>query len=146
MEVDNTLAEIIMEVQKRTKEKFNIDITFEETVEIIDVQITATAFGFARNLPIYWKGFLKFIWTNRRARNLESKDLFNTIFDKNNNLSPKELEYYTYLARVTTLKSYKQLEALGIHSKALTVKEVKSIPSNSTRFKNFKPLVKNRKP
>jgi hypothetical protein len=57
MRIDNTLAEIIVEVQKQLKDKYNKDLTFDEIVDIVDIQLSATAFGFARNIPIYWKGF-----------------------------------------------------------------------------------------
>ena len=142
MRIDNTLAEIIVEVQKQLKDKYNKDLTFDEVVDIVDIQLSATAFGFARNIPIYWKGFLKFIWTNRRERNKEKNDLFRTVLDEDNNLSPKDREYFHYLARVSSHINYKTLERLGVNGKALTVDEVKAIPSNSPHFLNFKVLVK----
>lgn len=145
MHIDNTLAEIIVEIQKRTKDRYNTDVTFEQVAEIINVQMTATAFGFARDIPIYWKGFLKFIWTNRRERARYKKDLFGTVLDENNNLSPKEREHYHYLARVNAHSKYKELEKLGINSKALTAEEVLNTPSNSIHFINFKMLIKKRK-
>lgn len=145
MQIDNTLAEIIVEVQKRTKEKYNKDLTFDNIVDIVDIQLSATAFGFARNIPIYWKGFLKFVWTNRRERNKEKNELFRTVLDENNNLSPKDREYYHYLARVSSNINYKTLERLGVNAKALTVDEVKAIPSNSPHFLNFKVLVKKKR-
>lgn len=145
MEVDNTIAEIIVEIQKRTKDKYNVDLTFDQVVEIVDVQFNATAFGFARNVPVYWKGFLKFIWTNRRVRNIEKKKLFASISDANNNLTDKEKDYYHYLARVASHISYKELEALGIRAKALSAVEVKAIPSNTPHFRTFTSLIKKRK-
>ena len=113
-----------------------------QVVDIVDIQLSATAFGFARNIPIYWKGFLKFIWTNRRERNKEKNDLFRTVLDEDNNLSPKDREYFHYLARVSSHINYKTLERLGVNAKALTVDEVKAIPSNSPHFLNFKVLIK----
>lgn len=145
MQIDNTLAEIIVEIQKRVKDKYDKDITFDRVVDIIDIQLSATAFGFARNLPIYWKGFLKFIWTNRRERCKEKNELFKAVLDENNNLSDKDREYYHYLARVSSHINYKKLEKLGVNSKALTVDEVKAVPSNSPHFLNFKVLVKKKK-
>ena len=145
MEVDNTIAEIVVEIQKRTKAKYNIDLTFEQVVEIINIQFTSTAFGFARNIPVYWKGFLKFIWTNRRRRNIEKRKLFNSISDINNNLTDKEKDYYHYLARVASKISYKELEALGVRAKALSAIEVKAIPSNSPHFRTFTSILKKRK-
>ena len=142
MRIDNTLAEIIVEVQKQLKAKYNKDLNFDEVVDIVDIQLSATAFGFARNIPIYWKGFLKFIWTNRRERNKEKNDLFRTVLDEDNNLSPKDREYFHYLARVSSHINYKTLERLGVNAKALTVDEVKAIPSNSPHFLNFKVLIK----
>ena len=142
MRIDNTLAEIIVEVQKQLQDKYNKDLTFDEVVDIVDIQLSATAFGFARNIPIYWKGFLKFIWTNRRERNKEKNDLFRTVLDEDNNLSPKDREYFHYLARVSSHINYKTLERLGVNAKALTVDEVKAIPSNSPHFLNFKVLIK----
>ena len=142
MRIDNTLAEIIVEVQKQLKDKYNKDLTFDEVVDIVDIQLSATAFGFARNIPIYWKGFLKFIWTNKRERNKEKNDLFRTVLEEDNNLSPKDREYFHYLARVSSHINYKTLERLGVNAKALTVDEVKAIPSNSPHFLNFKVLVK----
>ena len=53
MRIDNTLAEIIVEVQKQLKDKYNKDLTFDEVVDIVDIQLSATAFGFARNIPNY---------------------------------------------------------------------------------------------
>jgi hypothetical protein len=145
MQVDNTIAEIVVEIQKRTKAKYNVDVTFDEVVEMLDIQFTATAFGFARNIPIYWKGFLKFIWTNRRERAKYKKELFGKVLDENNNLTDKERKYYHYLARVNAHTLYKDLEKLGVNSKALSGEEVKVLPSNSIHFTNFKPLTKNRK-
>ncbi len=145
MEVDNTLAAIIVEIQKRLKAKYNKDLTFEQVVEIVDIQFISTAFGFARNIPVYWKGFLKFIWTNRRVRNIEKKKLFNTVSDINNNLTEKEKEYYHYLTRVVSHSAYKELESLGIRAKALTAIEVKAIPSNSPHFRTFTSILKKKK-
>lgn len=145
MQIDNTLAEIIVEVQKKLKEKYNKDLDFDEVVDVIDIQMAATAFGFARNVTIYWKGFLKFIWTDRRARVRENKELFEVILDENNNLSPKDKEYFHYLARVSANINHKKLETLGINAKALSTEEVKAIPSNSVHFLKFKVLVKKKK-
>ena len=36
MRIDNTLAEIIVEVQKQLKDKYNKDLTFDEVVDIVD--------------------------------------------------------------------------------------------------------------
>lgn len=44
MRIDNTLAEIIVEVQKQLKDKYNKDLTFDEVVDIVDIQLSATAF------------------------------------------------------------------------------------------------------
>jgi len=143
VEVDNVLAEIIVEIQKRLKAKYNTDITFEQVVDIINIQFTATAFGFARNIPVYWKGFLKFIWTNRRERNKEKRELFGTV--SNGNLTPEEREYYHYLARVVSHSNYKELEKLGVNAKALSAVQVKAIPSNSPHYRNFTSILKKRK-
>ena len=145
MQIDNTLAEIIVEIQKRLKEKYNKDLSFDEVVDVINIQLSATAFGFARNIPIYWKGFLKFIWTDRRARNRENRELFKVVLDEDNNLSPKDREHFHYLARVSANINYKKLETLGINAKALSTEEVKAIPSNSAHFLNFKVLVKKKR-
>jgi len=141
MEIDNTIAEIIVEIQKRFNTKYNKDLTFEQVVEIVNIQFTSTAFGFARNIPVYWKGFLKFIWTNRRERNKDKQKLFANVLDVNNNLSDKEREYYHYLARVVAHSSYKELEALSLKAKALTSEEVKAIPTKTPHFRVFKSIL-----
>lgn len=141
MQLDNVLAEIIVEVQKRTKAKYDIDITFDQVVEMVNVQMTATVYGYARNITIYWKGFLKFIWTNRRERAKYKKDLFGTVLDKNNNLTPEEREYFHYLARVNAHVLFKELQTLAVNSKALTGEEVIALPTNTPAFRNFTLLV-----
>ena len=141
MIVDNTIADIITTIQKEVKQKFDIDLDFEQVLEVINIQMTATAFGFARNIPIYWRGFLKFIWTNRRQRNKDKKELFSKVSDPNNNLTTEERAYYNYLAKIVAHSSYKELEALNIRAKGLSAKEVNNIPSNSNKFKVFKSLL-----
>ena len=145
MIIDNTLNDIIIEIQNKVKTKYNIDLTTEQVVEIIDVQLSATVFGFARNVPIYWKGFLKFIHTNRRERAKEKKELFDNILDKDNNLTDKERAYYYYLARATSHAKFKELQTLGINAKALSVDELKATPTKSIHFKNFQLLLQKKK-
>lgn len=57
----------------------------------------------------------------------KKNDLFRTVLDEDNNLSPKDREYFHYLARVSSHINYKTLERLGVNAKALTVDEVKAI-------------------
>lgn len=145
MVLDNVLAEIIVQTQKELKAKYDIDLTFDEVVDIIDIQLTATSFAFSRNVSIYWKGFLKFIWTDRRNRSAYKKELFGSIADKELNLTDKEREYYHYLARVEANNKYKDLESFHSKTKTLTAQEVKSLPTKSLHFFNFKPLLLSRK-
>jgi hypothetical protein len=145
MILDNVLAEIITQTQKELKAKYDIELPFEEVVDIIDIQLTATSFAFSRNVSIYWKGFLKFIWTDRRNRATYKKELFSTVADKELNLTDKEREYYHYLARVEANSKYKELESFHSKTKPLTAEEVKNLPTKSLHFFNFKPLLVNRK-
>lgn len=144
MQLDNTLARIIVEVQKALKAKHNVDMDFDDVVTVIDTQLNCTIFAFSRNIPIQWKGFLKFIWTNRRQRAADKKALFNPILDVNNHLSDKEREHYHYLARVISHSTYKELERLNVNAKALTADEVTALPTKNVKFLNFKSLANKR--
>lgn len=145
MQIDNTLARIIVDVQKAFKEKYNKDSDFNDIVDIVNTQMTATVYGFDRNISSYWKGFLKFLWTNRRHRLKERKELFNTVLDVDNNLTDKEREYYHYLARVVAHTKYKEVEKISLTSKKVTLPMLKAIPTNNIKFTNFTLLTKKRK-
>lgn len=143
MTLDNTLVRIITETQKAVNAKYGIDLKFEQVHEIVEVQNTSTAYAFARNIPIHWKGFLKFVWTNKRARQKE----FNALFDSINNnldLTDKERDYYTYLATVAASSAKAELDVLGRNAKALTTEEVKAIPTTVEKFRQFTCLIKQR--
>lgn len=144
MKLDNTLARIIVETQKLTNEKYGIDLSFEKVHEIVEVQLTSTAFGMARNIPIHWKGFLKFVWTNKRARQAQFSELFKSIDDNAHNLTDKERDYYTYLAGVAASSARSELEVLGRNAKALSPEEIKAIPTQVEKFRQFTCLIKQR--
>lgn len=144
MRLDNTLARIIVETQKLTNEKYGIDLSFEKVHDIVEVQCTATAFGLARNIPIHWKGFLKFVWTNKRARQAQFTELFKSIEDNAHNLTDKEKDYYTYLAGVAASSAKAELDVLGRNAKALTTEEVKALPTPIEKFRQFTCLIKQR--
>jgi len=144
MTIDNTLARIITEVQKATADRFGLDLTFDQVHEVVEVQMTSTVYGLTRNIPIYWRGFLKFIWTNKRARKAEFDPLFKSIQDKAHNLTDKEIDYYTYLAGVAASSAKQELERLNNNAKALSPKEIKAVPSKVERFRQFTCLIKQR--
>ncbi len=145
LQIDNTLAEIITTVQKEVKDKYNIHLDFDIIVEVINVQCVATSFGFARKVPILWKGFAKFIWTDRINRNKETNATIAEINSPAYDLTEKEREYYRYLAVVNSARKLKELRKIGINSKALTKDEILAIPTKTHHFINFKVLCKKKK-
>lgn len=144
MTIDNTLARIITETQKATAKEFGIDLTFEQVHEVIEVQLTSTVYALTKNIPIHWRGFLKFLWTNKRARKEEIKSLFNAINEKAPNLTDKEISYYTYLAGVASSAAKQEAERLSRHSKAISTEEVKALPTKVEKFRQFTCLIKQR--
>lgn len=145
MYIDNTLAEIITIIQKKVYEKFGLDLTFDTIVEIIDIQMVATSYAFARKVPIAWKGFAKFIWVDRVNRNKETNKTIKEINSPSYDLTEKQREYFRYLAVVNSSKKLKELKTIGINSKALTKEEIKAIPTRTHYFMDFKPLCKKKK-
>ena len=142
MTIDNTLARIITEVQKETAVKFGIDLTFDQVHEVIEVQMTSTVYALTKNIPIHWRGFLKFIWTNKRARKAEFDPLFKSIQDNAHNLTDREIDYYTYLAGVAASSAKRELEVLGQNAKVLSPEEVKAMPTKVEKFRQFTCLIK----
>jgi len=142
MNIDNTLAKIITETQKAIAKEYGIDLTFEQVHEVIEVQLTSTVYALTKNIPIHWRGFLKFIWTNKRARKAEFDPVFKAIQDNAHNLTDKEIDYYTYLAGVAASSAKQELERLSQHSKVLSPEEVKAIPTKVEKFRQFTCLIK----
>lgn len=145
MHIDNTIAEIITTVQKQVNDKYKLDLSFDTVAEIVNVQYVATSFAFARKIPIAWKGFVKFIWTDRTNRNKETKEILNEIDSPSYDLTEKQREYYRYLAIINSSKKLKELKTIGINSKALTKEEIMAIPSRTIHFMDFKILCKKKK-
>lgn len=145
LHIDNTLAEIITVVQKRVNDKYNLNLSFDTIEEIINVQCVATSFAFARKIPIAWKGFIKFIWTDRTNRNKETNATIAEINSPSYDLTETQREYYRYLAVVNSSKKLEELKRIGINSKALTKKEIMAIPSRTHHFMDFKILCKKKK-
>ena len=144
MKIDNTLVRIITETQKAVADKYGIDLTFDQVHEVVEVQLTSTAFGLTRNIPIHWRGFLKFVWTNKRARQAQFNEVFSSIQDNAHNLTDKEKDYYTYLAGVAASSAKQELDVLGRNAKALTTEEVKALPTANNKFRQFTCLIKQR--
>lgn len=144
MKIDNTLARIITEVQKAVADKYGIDLNFDQVHEVVEVQLTSTAYGLARNIPTHWRGFLKFVWTNKRARQAKFNELFASINEQSHNLTDKERDYYTYLAGVAAGSARQELDVLGRNAKALTTEEVKATPTDNNKFRQFTCLIKQR--
>jgi L-2-hydroxyglutarate oxidase LhgO len=144
MQLDNTLVEIITELQKKVKDKYNLDIEFNTIHDVVSIQMQATSLAFSRKIPITWKGFLKFIWTDRVNRNIETKNTITEIDSDKYDLTAKQREYFRYLAVVNSSKKLIELRSQGINSKPLTKEEVLAMPTKTLHFVDFKPLSKKR--
>jgi L-2-hydroxyglutarate oxidase LhgO len=142
MQLDNTLVEIITTLQKKVNNKYNIDISFDTIHDVVSIQMQATSLAFSRKIPITWKGFLKFIWTDRVNRNIETKTTIAEIDSDKYDLTAKQREYFRYLTVVNNSKKLNELRSQGINSKPLSKEEVLAIPTRTRHFVDFKPLYK----
>ena len=145
MQLDNVLVEIITKVQKEVHKKYNIEVDFDTIHDIIHIQCVATAFAFSRKIPIAWKGFIKFIWTDRVNRNKETNELIKTINSPSYDLTEKEREYFRYLAVVNSAKRLKELKTINQQSTAITKDELIALPTRTPHFMDFKILCKKKK-
>ena len=145
MKLDDTLLAILIEVQEKTNSKFNTDLSLEEIKEVVNIQMLATSFAFARKLPITWKGFLKFYWADKSKRNKERKELLSDIESPDYDLTPQQREHFRYLTLVESNKSLKALRGLELSRKILSKDELLSVPTKSIHFLDFKVLCKKKK-
>lgn len=117
MKLDETLIEIIEQVRKETKEKYNIELSFQEVYECINSQMEATKLGFSKGVTVVWTKFCKFVFSNRGVR---KKDVRTTLYnlEVNEDISPEVREQ---------LKKDKVISAAEEKRKYLATKKEKSV-------------------
>lgn len=71
MKLDNTLLKIIDIIRLEVKEKYKLELSTQEIVEVIQTQIEATKLGLSKGISVTWYRFCKFIFSERATRKAE---------------------------------------------------------------------------
>lgn len=79
MKVDDTITGIFNTIAKEVKEKYGIEYSIDQIHDIVNTQIEATKYGFAKGISICWSRFCKFIFTNKVNRKIEVRNVLTTI-------------------------------------------------------------------
>ena len=142
MKLDNTLTRIIDTIREEIKVKFNVELSNQEIVEVVQTQIEVTKQGLSKGISVTWYRFCKFIYSDRYKRKSEVIKKLSEIDIDFEGKSPEEIQRIKEELIIRKAEEKRAYLAKGKEQTVgITAEEVKNTDSvNKVNLVLFKPI------